>query len=191
MYKLITPPANLAISLTQAKAYLRRTVDTDDALITSIIKGAILQAQEYSYFQFVNAVWEKQFTAWPWHCNEPLGLILGKGYVSAITSIKYNDEDGVEQTWGSDNYTLDNYGLPNTVIFKADTLPTLNAKNPYIRVRYTAGFGADDTAVPEDIKNALGLMIVQMYNVRTDERPPLPKASERILSQYRYKMINV
>lgn len=181
MYKLITPPAVPAITLATAKAYLRVVGTTNDTQITGIINGAIFQAQQYAFCQFINATWEKQFTDWPFEQV----LTLGKGQVSSITSLVYNDINGTEQTWADTNYKLDNYSKPTLLKLIADSLPTLNVKNPYIRVRFVAGFGAADTDVPEDVKDALALMVVEMYNTRTDERPPMPKASERILSQYR------
>lgn len=187
MYKLITPPAVLALTLDEAKSYLRITGSANDTLITSIINGAILQAQEYAFCQFVNATWEKQFEYWPTDWE----LVLGKGKVSSVASVTYNDEDGVIQTWGAANYTLDDYSLPNALRIKADSYPVLNSRFPFIRVRYTVGFGAAATDVPADIKDALRLMVNQMFDVRSDERQPLPKASERILSQYRYKLINM
>jgi uncharacterized phiE125 gp8 family phage protein len=188
MYKLITPPAGLAITLADVKAYLNISSSTKDAMITSILKGAIEQAQEYAWCQFVNATWEKQFVGWPMFGNNE--LILGRGYVSSITSITYNDEAGTTQTWNAANYALDNYSTPNAVKLIGDEWPTLNSKNPWIRVRFVAGFGADDTAVPDDIKDALRLMVVQNHDVRGDERPAMPKASEKILNRYRMKFVN-
>ena len=170
MYKLITPPTVDALTLADAKAYLNISSSTKDAMITSIIKGAIEQAQEYAWCQFVNATWEKQFAGWPLYGSCQIQrygqnneLILGKGYVSSIESITYNNEAGTETTWPSTNYTLDNYSTPNAVIITADEMPTLNAKNPWVRVKYVSGFGADAAAVPDDIKDALRLMVVQMH----------------------------
>ena len=186
MYSLVTSSNTLPLTLAEAKAYLRASINntTEDDVITMCLKSAIDQCQAYAWLQFINATWSKQFTSWP-NSLKPY-LELGKGPVNSIVSVKYNDENNQEQTLSEASYTLNEKFKPGR-LFLIST-PTLSSVNPYIRVEYVAGFGEQTTDVPNDIKNAIALLCNQMYDNRENDNPnTMPLASERVLARYRYQ----
>lgn len=96
-----------------------------------------------------------------WDCL--YGAILPCGPVIAITSIKYLDANGVEQTVASNQYRVIRGSLGDTVYFVPDfSAPGYYCAPDAIRVAYTAGY--DDSVnpkLPETIKRALGLLASQ------------------------------
>jgi uncharacterized phiE125 gp8 family phage protein len=86
--------------------------------------------------------------------------------VLSITSVKYVDTDGVEQTVDSANYVLLTDERGAYVEF-ADgySFPALNAASAAVRIAYVAGYGAAST-VPPAIKQAMLLLIGAWYENR-------------------------
>lgn len=160
--KLITAPATEPVSLAEAKTHLRVTSSDDDTLITALIAAARDAVEHELQRSLITQTWEKALDMFP------DAIELPHPPVQSITSLKYLDVDGVEQTLSSASYTLDTasdsapawltpaygYGWP-------DTYEEVNA----VKVRYVAGW-ADATAVPQPIKQWMLLNIGHWYENR-------------------------
>jgi uncharacterized phiE125 gp8 family phage protein len=86
-----------------------------------------------------------------------------------VISVKYDDANGVEQTFDPANYVLDSTEIPARLRLKATADWPTTSENPMaVRVRYVAGFGAAKD-VPQDLKAAILLLVSQMYEHRTPE----------------------
>lgn len=105
--KLITPPAVLAISLADMKVDLRETGTDKDAQITRLIRGATERAEHQTGRALLEQEWELIIDAFP--AGE---IELANPPVMSITSVKYMDVAGAEQTLLSTQYTLDADLLP-------------------------------------------------------------------------------
>lgn len=99
--------------------------------------------------------------------------------VSAIESIVYVDEDGVEQTMAEADYQLDPYSRPPRVVLGEDTSAWPSTKSGRInavRVRYSAGYDAPGSSpiqypVPEPLVAAVLLALGHLYENREDTSP--------------------
>ena len=81
----------------------------------------------------------------------------------SITSVVYDDEDGIEQTIDGADYTLDPAGW---VVTAGDySWPTPITAINAVRVRFVAGYG-DAADVPATIKAAILLMVGDLYAQR-------------------------
>ena len=160
--KLITAPATEPVTLTQAKLQCRVDGTDEDALLTLLITAARRAAEIRTGRALVTQTWELALDAFPVSAIE-----LPMPPVQSITSIKYLDAAGVEQTIDAANYALDSYGglrhwaLPAYGLEWPDTLDAANA----VKIRFAAGYGAAD-AVPEDIKMWMLMSIGTMYTHR-------------------------
>jgi uncharacterized phiE125 gp8 family phage protein len=96
--------------------------------------------------------------------------------LQSVTSIKYDDGAGVEQTLATDQYEVDTVSQPGWVVPITTGWPTsifegINA----VRIRFVAGYNPssnspDDLVVniPGSLKAAMYLYIGQLYDQRED-----------------------
>jgi uncharacterized phiE125 gp8 family phage protein len=155
MLKRLTTPTDMAITLEEARLFLRVEYTDDDELITSMVKGATVVAQA-----FIN----QQIT----ECQYALALSSFQSEVSllspvkTIDSVKYYDTTNTLQTIDGSNYYLMDFGLPNKLIFNDGfSIDTYNRPDA-IQITFTSGM----TTVPSDIIQWVRIRIASMYQFR-------------------------
>lgn len=101
-------------------------------------------------------------------CFPAGGMLLEYPPLVSVSSVKYVDLDGNEQTWDSSNYYVDTDSIYGSVTAAYNvTYPsTRNVKNA-VRVRYVCGY-ANAAAVPAATKQAMLLLIGSLYEHRED-----------------------
>jgi uncharacterized phiE125 gp8 family phage protein len=159
---VITGPAEEPISVAEAKASpsLRVAVATDDTDIGTLITAARKLAETYTLHAFVTQTLELVLDGFPTG-----GIVVPMPPLQSVTSIKYIDTDGTEQTLSATLYAVDTDSTPGMIVPAYDeTWPTdvrdqINA----VRVRFVAGFGGA-VLVPEDIKSWIKIMVGTMYD---------------------------
>lgn len=178
---LITPATAWPVTLDQAKAHCRVESGDEDDLLTGLIAAAAGHIEDYSGRAIGSQTWElslDQFSP---------AILLSKGPVSAIISVKYVDLAGVLQTASPLLYSADLISDPQWVVLNGDsswpvTLDTVNA----VTIRFTTGYAE----VPAAIRQACLLLIGHWYanreavnvgNVATQ----LPLAVEYLLANHR------
>jgi len=158
--KLITPAAALAVTLAEAKAHVRQDQADDDALITAMITAATELAEQYMGARSIMPqTWELSEEGFPDEFH------LGRVPVASVTSIKYLDSLGVEQTLHSSAYVLDNYNDSSTAEIEpayGTCWPIARYADNSVKVRFVSGY-ANAAAVPESIKSWIKLMVGAMY----------------------------
>jgi uncharacterized phiE125 gp8 family phage protein len=154
--RVITPPTEEPVTLTEAKAYLRVDGTSDDTLITSLIVAAREKCEEISRRAFITQTLEETFDRW---C---LNLKLLRPPLVSVTSVKYTDFFTVQSTWT--NYRVDTSSEPGVVQFY--TVPGVAlAPTGGIVIRYVAGYGAAAN-VPQRIKSAVLSVVMAWYESR-------------------------
>lgn len=165
---LITAPESEPVTLAEAKAHMRVTHDDEDTLITALIAAAREACEQKLGRALITQTWEKVLDAFPE--NE---IRLPWPPLISITSVKYIDTSGAQQTLAADVYTIDADSEPGWLLLAdGETWPeTLDVANA-VRVRYSAGYGAAG-AVPQSIKAWLLLKIAELYEHReaSSEKP--------------------
>jgi uncharacterized phiE125 gp8 family phage protein len=161
--KLITAPATEPLTVSEAKLHLRVDHSTDDAVITAMITAAREQAEHALQRALMPQTWETVLDGFPADSIIVLGLVP----VASVTSVKYLDTAGAEQTVSAANYSLDAETVPGRILPDAGyTWPstqddTLNT----VRARFVAGY-ANAAAVPAGIKAWMLLQIGALYRNR-------------------------
>ncbi len=172
--QVVIQPATEPVSLAEAKAHLRVTSSDEDALISALIVAAREAAEHETGRSLITQTREKTLDVFP------EAIRLDYPPVQSITSIKFLDENGDEQTLSASSYKLDNASDSCPAWIKIatgrawpSTYPEINA----VRVRYVAGW-ASAAEVPQSIKQWMLLNIGHWYENREAssdmKREPLP-----------------
>lgn len=164
-YTVTTAPAAEPITLTEAKAHLKVDISDEDALITSAIKAAREWLEEYTglkfYTQTITEYWD-EFT------NEC--FYLGVYPIQSVTSVKYIDIAGDEQTLSSANYKADLIKRPCRIESAYGTnFPSTRQEINAVYIEYIVGYGVA-ADIPENIRHSLYLLIGLIYENREDFR---------------------
>ena len=155
MYGLTTTvaPGEEPITLAEAKRHLRIDHDDEDTLIAMWIQAAREMVEGYTGRRLVDQTVRVRFDCWPAD-----GVIrLPVEPVSAVTSVKYYDADGTEQTLSAILYQTWLDHSPPLVLAAADgtAWPTLQSgKAGAVTVTVTTGYG-DAEVVPAMAKVAM------------------------------------
>ena len=162
---LITAPSEEPLTLQEAKNHLRVETDftNDDDLILGLIQAAREWAEGETDRAFITQTWDVTFSSFP--CESYINI--PKPNLVSVTTLKYYDENGVEQTWDSANYIVNAGSLPGRVSLAPNIVwPTIQAgRDKAVTIRFVCGYG-DASAVPEAIKSAIKLKIGELYENR-------------------------
>jgi uncharacterized phiE125 gp8 family phage protein len=151
--KVITARADESVlTLATLRLALRIDTTTEDTLLEIWRGAAFRKAEHHCARSFGAQVRELALDEFPLEG----GIRLPDGPVTSITSMKYIDENGDEQTMDSSLYSLDTYSDPQWVLPAVDTdwpttLQTANA----VKVRYAAG----SNTLVEDVKLAIMMLV--------------------------------
>lgn len=175
-FRVVTPVAVEPVTLADARLHLR--VGSDDTTEDSLILVWITVAREYAeaYTRRALATQTLELAldrfpgsppalpAWTWS-PEDSAFVLDKPPVSSISSIKYTDPQGVEQTLDPSKYALSPYGTGSMVYpTYGNPWPATQATRNAVRVQYVAGYSAP----PQAVKAAILLIVGHLYENRQD-----------------------
>lgn len=159
--KRVILPTLEPVSLQEAKLHLKVQHSLDDSLITGLISAVRLAAEHACERTMLLTTWELTLD------NFPAALELRYPVVQSITSVKFDDTNGVEQVLHPDDYRLDAASLPGWLVPSyGKTWPATRCQVNAVRVRYVAGYGADAADVPENVKLWMKLHIGHYYKNR-------------------------
>ena len=129
---------------------------TEDALFVGWLAAAVKYAEHYSGRSIGSQTLELALDEFP-----TCAIDLPRGPVTSITSIKYIDEAGVEQTLSSALYSLDDYGLKCRAVLAYDAeWPATRLVTNAVKVRYVAG------DLDPAVKTALFLTVAHYFENR-------------------------
>lgn len=166
--KLTSAPAIEPITVNEAKAFARVTIDNDDDLIEGFIiaarqyveayiQGALITQTWTFYFDADEEIFSKRFV------NLPIRPII------SITSVKTYTDANVAEIYSSDNYRLsDSRVLLNDAYEWPDNYRIADSAEFVV----VAGFGPLASDVPEAIRLAIKMIVAQWYEKREASYDP-------------------
>lgn len=161
---LITPPEKPAVALIELKEYLRIDTDDEQAVISRLLSAATTSAQRTTRRQFITATYELGLDGFP--CGGRIEL--PNNPLQSVTSVKYTDSNGDEQTVDSDDYIVNTASLVGFVEPAFDvSWPIPQSISDSVKVRFICGYGDDGTSLPEDLVLAVKLLTSHWYEQRT------------------------
>jgi uncharacterized phiE125 gp8 family phage protein len=186
--RLITAPTELPVTLDEVKSYCRVDGTADDVTLNTQIAAATSYVEQYTGRAIMAQTWELVLDAFS------DAIMIGKGPVQSVTSVKYYDNDNVLQTLSDTDYVLDNVSDPAWLVRPTDvTYPTVADGVNNVIVRFVAGY----TTTPEPIRVAIMMIVAQWFDERSSTSsvrqsvtseggvPTLPNTVDALLANYR------
>lgn len=159
-FKLITAPVSEPLSLDDAKDHLGIMADEtgEDDKILSYISAARAVVESQSGLQLLTATYDVYFDRFE---SE---MVIHKSPIQSITSIKYIDTDGVEQTISASDYKLNDVRkFPSIKAAYGKSWPSTRCEDNAVVIRFVSGF-TSSTLVPDQAIHAIKLLIRQWYD---------------------------
>lgn len=173
--------------LADLKAFMRVSESAEDDLITFLLKSAVRQIENFTRLHLLTQVWELSLDRplgynmqrSPWWNGTREGSVneyfyahdyidLNRTPVASIVSFKYFSPDNTENTFTNAAYRLDTTNVPNRIVLNEGyTWPTNVRDRDAFLIEVSLGYGADQDALPEDIRNAIRSQVMWLYDNRT------------------------
>ena len=185
MFRTI-PPEVLAVPLADAKVALRIEDDvTDlDGQVTTWIKGVIAEAENKTGQCLMRQTWEVRLDAFP-DCEMEL-----PHPVLEITSVKYLDLSGIEQTLAPEAYRMKREAYRTSIRPIINTVwPDTLDESDAVVVTVECGYGDDPDDAPEAFTLYILAKLVEQFDpaVRPDSGTVQSDFVERLLDGYACK----
>jgi uncharacterized phiE125 gp8 family phage protein len=153
-----TNAATEPVTNTEVTDALVQSVGWDNARVTLLISAAREAMENITDRSFVTQTWTMHLDAFPEVIYVPKGKLI------AISSLKYDDISGTEQTLNvTTDYTLDNNSKIARISPVTSWPSTLTTQKGVVRLVYTAGYGSASD-VPSAIKEAVISKVEQLYS---------------------------
>ena len=181
---LVNDPTTKVVSYTDIKSQLRIDSNDEQNLLEAYIDAATDMAENYCNRHFITHQYKLYF-------NEQVNkasLIFPNCTLEEAGSnkpINWVDENGAAQS--SDKAYIDAFSNPSLVYLSSDfpgtTLKDNSANTFYFW--FNTGYGSASADVPEAIKQAIKLIVADMYYFREDRKRAFPMASQILLQPYK------
>ena len=175
------------VTVDEIKDHLRIDTNDENTLLGLYIDSATEMAENYCGRHFITHEYQLHFN----NVVEEASLIFPDCTLFVQTGgndhhpVYYIDANGVTQH--SDDAYIDAYSNPSIVyLSSAFTSPTLkeDAANVFW-FHFKTGIADDASGIPQAIKQAIKLIVSDMYYFREDRKRRFPMASEILLQPYK------
>lgn len=164
---LVTAPAVEPLLLAQVKDHVRVSGTDEDAYLGQLISTVTSHLDGWAGIMgraLISQTWDLFLDWFPWEIAVPLPPL------QSVTTVKYTDNDGVQQTLATSVYTVVSQGNSTGKIVQAfnQTWPTIRMVPNAVEIQFVAGYGDSWNDVPLDIRHAMLILIGQMYEYREE-----------------------
>lgn len=156
-------PVIRPISTTEAKQQARIPSDDEIGLIQSYIDAATQAAEDYLGRGLLTQTWKLNLDRFADILWLPMAAPL-----QSVTSVKYYDTTGTQQTLATSVYDVDTVSRPGRILLKAgQSWPAVqgNRLANHVEVIYVVGWTTADT-VPERIKQGIRCYVSYLFEDR-------------------------
>jgi len=161
---IVTAPALEPVTLAEAKDYLRVDSSDEDALIQALIKAAREWVEHYTGRALISQTWDAFWDTW---CDP---FIAPLSPLQSVTTLKYTDDNGTQQTLANTVYSVDTDAVPGKVwLAYNQTWPTARAIPNTIEMRFISGHGDNPSDVPHSIRTAIKILCDDRWQHRESE----------------------
>jgi len=186
-WTVTTEPAVEPVTLTEALEHLRVEDDADNTYITNLITAARQTAEEYTHRQLITATYT-------YYLNKFYSRIeLPRPKLQSVTTLKYYDTSGNQQTLTEDtDYTVVTSSEPGYIVpYYCTSWPSTRDIPDVIEIIFKAGYGNAASSVPMAIKQAILLIIGDLYGNRETVITgtiisKFPRTVESLLNPYKF-----
>lgn len=192
-YIVTQKPESLAVTLSYVKEQLRlpEMNKLEDPLLASYIKSAMKTAEKYTGRILITTT----FNTFRDCFDYP--IVIRKSPLQEVISMKYYT-DGVLTTLDPSNYYATQSNDYSKIFFtQTAQIPNVDLRAQSIVINFTAGYGDDFRAIPDDIQLAIVNHVTKIYSSRGDcgcddaqALSALPVQSKLTYNQYKIYNIN-
>ncbi len=170
------------------KAHLRVGHDSEDALLSGLIRAARDEVERATGTALINQTWRLALDRWP--KNGCVQLL--RHPVRSVLSVTAYGPDGEASLISPATYQLDPLSRP-TRLHLDDGPLSLRVMNG-VEIDFSAGFGEAGTDVPDLLKRAVLVLAAHWYEFRgvlSPESQPAsyPAGYERLIAGYRARKL--
>jgi uncharacterized phiE125 gp8 family phage protein len=159
------------VTLEEARTHCRVSSHDDDVYLASLISVARRWVERRTALQLVSATWTWNVDEFPLQ-TQPFYVPVMP--VQSVTSVKYYDGDGTQQTLSSSAYAVDITSRPGRIgLPYGYSWPIAQDRQNAVEIIFKAGFGGaaptvaqSVAAVPKTIKQAILLLVGHWYENR-------------------------
>jgi len=190
-FKVTSGPSTPMLTTSEAKNYLKLDTSADDTLIDDLVLAATNFCEEYLGQKFITQTVSEVYDKVPKAKITDLfpTLYLTAHPVQSVTSIVYTDTSEVEQTWSSSLYKVDLHRKAARITpAYGEVFPDILAEINSLTVTYVVGYGDASSDVPASIRQAIRLVLSDMYHNRIDYAKEKYSASQSLLDRLNYNL---
>lgn len=187
LFRTVAPEAE-PVTLSEAKQTLRIDHDSEDVLISGLIRAAREEVEAACGLALIDQGWRLTLDLMP-----SLGrMLLRRHPVREIVSVTVYGTDGEAALVDPATYRLDGSSRPARLHFIHP--PAAGAAMNGIEIDFRAGFGEAGTDVPDLLKRAILLLVAHWYEFRASfsakEQPvSFPPGYERLIATWRARRL--
>lgn len=172
------------ITLAKAKAHLRIAHDSEDDLLSGLIRAARQEVERTTGSALIEQSWRLVLDAWP----EGNIVELKRLPVRQVLSVTVFDSDGAASVLSPEDYQLDAISSPARLYLHSRPRPGLPING--IEIDFSAGYGEAGTDVPDLLKRAVLILVAHWYEFRgafgPDSQPvSIPDEYRRLITGWR------
>lgn len=182
MLRPLEGPAVEPVTLAEAKAHCRISIDDDDDLVDGLIVAARQMVEGELRRALISQRWELTLDGFPaadhwmlWRASPGLrddSIRLPMPALLSVESITYVDTDGTTQTLDEADYQVIT-GTPGAIHPAYGTCwPSTRCQPEAVTVSFTAGYGDSADDVPRCVRQALLLYVGHLYEHREAAQEP-------------------
>lgn len=186
-FSVTTAPTSEPVTLSELKTFARIDTDSEDTLLTEIIKSARILTEKYLGRALIDQTITMYMDQWP---NTTVELPLPP--LKSVTSVHTIDQDNNFTLYDSSNYYIDSSSYFGRIIIKNGSASPITVSGnlreyQQIRVIYQAGYGSA-AEVPESIKHGVEMWAAAIYEQRAIGTEPPPQLKP-LLDNYKVEKI--
>ena len=184
MLSLVTDATVEPVTLAEMKTFMKVDLTDEEDVITSLIASARKKLETWAGIGMTSKTFDYYLDEFADVIEIPLPPL------QSVDAFVYNDSSYDETAVTSTLYTTFTYsGITRGEIIKKDTgaYPTSTAPKNKVRIRFTNGFGALASDVPDDLKTAIKLTVAHWFENRESQAIP----PEALAIMRNYKVYNV
>ncbi len=180
--KRTSEPAEYPVTVAEVKTTGRVSTTAHDTLLQNLIYAATAEAEDICNRSLITQTWEYVIAGFP-----SLAVKLPRPKLQSVTSVKYIDSNGDEQTLASEYYQVSTTGEPGEIrLSPSYQWPAVGVGySEPVTITFVAGYGLTSSAVPEKIRQAIMAIVVHWYDNGIGEK--IPVGAYRVLDNHRVK----
>lgn len=176
MYEITAQPTAEPLTLTEVKNHLRVEGTAEDDLITQYMKSARETIEKHTNRALMTQTIKQYFD-----CFNGTTLETRFAPIQSLTHVKYYNSDNDLITLTKDTDYYEDLKSEPARIVAINSWPTTKDRPNTVEIQYVAGY-ADAASVPANIKQAILLLVGEMYEQRENSVKRLPDTVSHLLS---------